>query len=677
MTTKPVLFIFAAATLACAASPVGFQTHYISLGTQDTSIAILADSAGDIFIVSETLDAAHNPAIRVTKTDPLGNAVAVMDLGQGFKPAGAAIDAQGNVLVAGGQFIAKIDNALANITATANMAYAAGVDGVASDAAGNIYVAGVGFGDFPTTPGAYQSGGSEVSRYAFVAEYAPDLSKVLYATLYGSSSADCNPISDHCRGETGPGLPTQTVPTAIAVDASGSVLIAGYTNGASAQQSQNYPYSYGFVAKFSPGLTSLTAATSFNPPGYAGTGNETYFRAMTLDPRGNVLLVGDTGDVGPFSGTGLQPNPPSCGAPGFVMKLDGSLRNLWGTYFGCGYQGQAVDGVAVDQQSNIWITGVSQGSQLPNSASMSIAFLPFVAELSPDGSTVLNLVWSQFGGGAIANIPSGGVAALGPADSFLLPAAPGQPELLMVANSANNQSSGTIAPAELVSLYGAGIGPASPLGGEVVNGAFTNSLGGYQVLFNGVPAPLLYAGPNQFNVVSPAAIANQRTADIQVTGPAGVTPFPTVFVGAVRPQIFSRQLPYTSPLAPNAAPSLLTFATAINQDGTLNSVSNPAARGSIVTIWATGTGLTSDPSPDGSIAGSPSTVNLPVSMVVAGDTFQIPYAGQAPDAVQGLSQINFQVPADAAGGGDPFNYLVYFQLGGSATGSAFIEVTRY
>jgi len=180
---------------------------------------------------------------------------------------------------------------------------------------------------------------------------------------------------------------------------------------------------------------------------------------------------------------------------------------------------------------------------------------------------------------------------------------------------------------------------------------------------------LLYAGPNQINVVSPAAIANQQTVHIEVVGPAATTAFPTVFVGAARPQIFSQQLAFALPFTQGAM-EIGTFAVTYNQDGTLNSQSNPAPKGSIVTIWATGTGLTGDPSPDGSIATSGAAVNLPTVIMGA----QVLYAGQAPAAIQGLTQINFQIPANAFIFG-PVQYPLSVQLGASTSGSADIWVT--
>jgi uncharacterized protein (TIGR03437 family) len=685
MTTRLVPIICAIAGLAGAATPVSFQTHYIRLGAQDTSVAIAADGAGNMFIVSQT-GASPQTAIRATKTDPQGNVVAVLDFGQGFGPTSAAVDSQGNLLVvsnsqtvARNAFVAKVDNALTHIVASTTIPATA--KAVTTDAAGNVYAAGTAGADFPTTPGAYESSATKGASYAFVAEFSPDLSKTIYATLFGSYSADCvfNPYN--CGSVFGAATATaSTVATAIAIAPSGSIVIAGYSDGIPALLG-DHPYDYGFVAKFSADLSSLEGEAAFNP-----TANlpQTYFNALALDPQGNVVVVGEAEDGGQFPANSLQPNSPDFDSGGCVLKFDAALRNLlWGTFFGgVDAEEPGVQGVAVDAQGNVWITGVSEGSLLPNSTSSSIVPLPFVAELTPDGSSILNLASSQFGGAAVTILHDGRAAILGAGDSFLLTAAGDQPSLLMVANSANNMSSGTVAPAELLSLYGAGIGPESPFGGQIVDGAFTGSLGGFRVLFNGIQAPLLYAGPNQINVVAPAAIADQQTADIEVVGPSGTTIFPTVFVGSVRPQIFSQLLPYFYP--PNSPPGMRTYAIANNQDGTLNSTSNPAARGSIITIWATGAGLAGVQLPDGSVAGAGSTANLPIAVlwddanaveiIITNQAAEVLYAGQAPGAVQGLTQINLRVPAAPSGGGEPAG-SIYLELGAATSARAFVEVS--
>jgi uncharacterized protein (TIGR03437 family) len=95
----------------------------------------------------------------------------------------------------------------------------------------------------------------------------------------------------------------------------------------------------------------------------------------------------------------------------------------------------------------------------------------------------------------------------------------------------------------------------------------------------------------------------------------------------------------------------------LNQDGTINSQSNPAAPGSIVSIFATGLGSTNSTTPDGGvIALPPPSHDLKISIsVVLGlnqhtnsfvfGSADVTYAGAAPAQIKGLSQINFKAPA--------------------------------
>ena len=68
-----------------------------------------------------------------------------------------------------------------------------------------------------------------------------------------------------------------------------------------------------------------------------------------------------------------------------------------------------------------------------------------------------------------------------------------------------------------------------------------------------------------------------------------------------------------------AAPAVFTvdgvYAAALNQDGTINSADNPAAPGSIVSIFATGLGPISPAQADGTLVGFPLPNNvLPVGV---------------------------------------------------------------
>jgi len=95
-------------------------------------------------------------------------------------------------------------------------------------------------------------------------------------------------------------------------------------------------------------------------------------------------------------------------------------------------------------------------------------------------------------------------------------------------------------------------------------------------------------------------------------------------------------------------------AAAINQDGTVNSQTNPAVVGSYVSIWATGTGYF--PGSDGQMATGanefcdPDLLYCPVFQS-DGTPVSVSYTGAAPDMVNGVVQINFQVT------GSPVYYL--------------------
>jgi uncharacterized protein (TIGR03437 family) len=111
---------------------------------------------------------------------------------------------------------------------------------------------------------------------------------------------------------------------------------------------------------------------------------------------------------------------------------------------------------------------------------------------------------------------------------------------------------------------------------------------------------------------------------------------------------------------------------ALNQDGTLNSVSNSVQPGSIVTIWMTGGGAFPD-TPDDVINTSLAANPYPISVltgVQGGGTASLPvlYAGDAPGLASGVIQVNFQLPPTAAANG----YVLTLQAG-TAAASVFIQ----
>jgi uncharacterized protein (TIGR03437 family) len=89
----------------------------------------------------------------------------------------------------------------------------------------------------------------------------------------------------------------------------------------------------------------------------------------------------------------------------------------------------------------------------------------------------------------------------------------------------------------------------------------------------------------------------------------------------------------------------------LNQDGTLNSISNPAAKGSIVTLYLNGLGLTSPAISSG--ATTPTSPLLPafyqVLAFVGGVPATVAFAGLAPSTV-GVYQVNLQIPTTVSSG---------------------------
>jgi uncharacterized protein (TIGR03437 family) len=223
----------------------------------------------------------------------------------------------------------------------------------------------------------------------------------------------------------------------------------------------------------------------------------------------------------------------------------------------------------------------------------------------------------------------------------------GPPLLTSVVNAAALQS-GAVAPGELVTIFGANLGPHQALGPLVSpSGLLSTSLANTQVFFDDNPAPLLYASSGQLNAVVPFAVGGRDHTEMVITN--------------------SGQTSMALDLAvTNTAPALFTMdstgqgqSAARNQDGSLNSNLNPAGRGSIIALYATGGGETSPAGIDGLLATAPiSTLVLPISAYIDGKSADVLYAGGAPGFVAGVIQVNVRVPDDTASGTVPITLQV-------------------
>jgi uncharacterized protein (TIGR03437 family) len=215
----------------------------------------------------------------------------------------------------------------------------------------------------------------------------------------------------------------------------------------------------------------------------------------------------------------------------------------------------------------------------------------------------------------------------------------GPPLVASIANAAS-QITGVVSPGEILTIFGLNIGPPNPAGVSIgPDGKIATNLGGTRVLFDGVAAPLLYVSPTQTNVIVPYEVADRTATKIEVE-----------YNGTTSEAWGVRVAP--------AAPSIFTLdssgqgrAAVLNQDNWVNNPSNPAARGSVIQIYATGEGMTSPPGTTGSITHT--DIKKPVQRVavtMGGIEAPLQYAGSAPESVTGLFQMNAVVPQGVAPG---------------------------
>jgi uncharacterized protein (TIGR03437 family) len=205
-----------------------------------------------------------------------------------------------------------------------------------------------------------------------------------------------------------------------------------------------------------------------------------------------------------------------------------------------------------------------------------------------------------------------------------------------VSNAASS-SSGPIAPGEIVAIKGSGLGPATGVSFSVdpITGMVDTTLSGTRVFFGAFPAPILYASAGQVNAIVPYEIAGQSQVVMEVQN-QGVSSAGTTLLLQVA----------------SAAPGLFTFnstgagpAAALNQDGSLNGPSNPAADGSYVTLYFTGGGQTNAAGVTGSITGSVlKWLVQNVTVTVGGQPATVAFDGAAPTFIDGFLQLNVRLP---------------------------------
>ena len=197
---------------------------------------------------------------------------------------------------------------------------------------------------------------------------------------------------------------------------------------------------------------------------------------------------------------------------------------------------------------------------------------------------------------------------------------------------------GPVAPGELVAVFGAGLGREELVGARLDEfGRLEDLLEQTRVWFDGWPAPLLAAKSDQVNAQVPYGVEGGNSSVMQVQVGGALSNPVRLDVAASAPGLFA--------LASGRGPGAI-----LNENLSLNSSSNPATRGSIVVLFASGEGQTDPPGVDGQLSEFPfPTPQLPVSVLIGGIAAQIQFAGMAP-GFAGLLQVNAVVPQNVSPG---------------------------
>ncbi len=343
----------------------------------------------------------------------------------------------------------------------------------------------------------------------------------------------------------------------------------------SALETAQFPTFLGLLPNGSRNASVTAESVYFAPLSTAATAStsEPLPRFTAVTPQPDCGIIGDCGTVQGQLSVGTTPinvTEPSGGATAqayfTVRNLGGGLMPWTASISYAGISGWLV----LDPKSSVGNTTVRVYSN--------------PAGLAP--GTYSATITINAGPAGSATVPV----------SFTVTAAPVTPKKVVpavtdVLNSAS-LAAVPIVPGSLTTIKGS---------------AFTGKT--LTVTFNGIPATILFSNDTQINLLVPQALSSVSSADLVISVDGSSSTVKTVPVAPFEPAIF-----------PNAL---------LNQDGTLNSASNAAARGSVVYFWATGLSGT------GHIS------------VRIGDRQldNLNYAGPAPGLL-GVQQVNVPVPAD-------------------------------
>lgn len=665
-----------------------FAPHYESTLPYNARSPI-SDAKGNLYFVADVVGPTSRSE-RVTRVDPDGNVIYRVNPvvnGSFCQTSLLTPDQQENVYVVS---TCSFGNGLPQITISklapsgtilytfpTQISNAASVNGMAVGPDGSVFLTGSAYPKYlATTPGAYVSSlkAAPFNPNAFVVEVNAAGTAIKYATFLDNAPQSQSP------GE----VPTSGV--AIAVDSDGKAYVTGTTDDIGFPTSEsafnrNCNCSIGnpavFVVRLNVDGSNVDYSTFLEPQNLPGNPPQPPPFSISVNSGLEATVTGVTGGGSQFSTTRLDQYG--------IQLLNYNLVT---------FQAQGFFYVTPDALGNLLFSGQSAPTNLPISPGAFSNGADFVAMVRIEDGSVLYATRLPAGSASGGILPdgSGGFLVIGAAVgggpitstqfTRLVSSSSSTPAVLGVANVAGLAVSPGLAPGEVTSIYGTGLGPSAGLQGKFdSNGRLPDSLGGTKVYFNGVRAPLLYAGDQQVNAIVPFAVSGQTVSVVLIVN-GKVSNQAYLPKQTADPEIFKTNIAS----APNVA-------FAVNEDGSVNSSQNPAKGGSVLTMYVSGAGLLSPTPEDGTRGGLGPQLVLPVTVNVSYDVSleesvpapiyalgKVLYAGSAPTLAAGVLQINVRLPVEAYVGSSQ-SVLIYFgdvsaPLGATQTqGSVWIAGT--
>jgi uncharacterized protein (TIGR03437 family) len=617
---------------------------------EPTGVAV--DSAGNLYIADTDNDSVRKVSDGVITT-VAGNGTPSFSGDGGLAagaplnlPSGVALDSAGNLYIAD-SFNSRIREVSGGVITTvagngkpgfsgdngpATSAQFWDAESVAVDAAGNLYIA--------------DSGNARIRQ----------VSNGTITTVAGNGTQGFS-------GDNGPATSAQlNYPESVAVDSAGNLYIADNFNNRIRKVSNGVftTVAGDGTAGFSGDNGPATSAQLAGPHGVAVDAAGNLYIADSFNERirkvSNGVIttiagngtVGFRGDNGP--GTSAQLNYPwgvavdSAGNVYVAELQNDRVRILAPVGSSCTYAVSPTALRAPASGGNLTI-GIQTVASCPWAVSGLPSWVTVSAASSGAGFATFTLVASANNSGATlsATLLIAGVSVT---VSQPTAATAPLPPIAAVTNAAS-YAIGPVSPGEMVTIFGTGIGPATAAYAttDPATGKLATTIGGVQVLFNGVAAPMIYASATQVSAVVPYEMASVANPSVWINYAGQTSNAYQLTATAAAPGLFAQNSAGSGPGA------------ILNQDNSLNGPSHAAAKGSIVQVFMTGEGQTN---PQG-ITGKITTVTLPppqvtpapvqaVQVSINGQPTLYTYAGEAPGMVAGVMQLNVQIPANVPSG---------------------------